>query len=640
MIANRYELGAAIGTGGMSDVYAAQDTVLGREVAIKILRADLARDTGFRERFQKEAQNSAQLNDGAIVSVYDTGFTSKDGVDVPYIVMELVHGRTLRDVIHEDGPLSSQEAAEVMIPVAHALAVSHAAGIIHRDIKPGNIMITNTGQVKVMDFGIAHALTDTTSAMTQTSNVIGTAQYLSPEQARGLAADQRSDIYAAGCVLFEAVTGKPPFEGESPFSVAYQHVKEDPTRPSTLVPGLTSQEAINLDAVVLTAMAKDPADRYQDAHEFAADLQALANNAVPAAALQHSPTEVVAAADPAAADSAPADADYESDYESDYAEDYEEEPRKRSKFWGWLLSILLVIFLGLAGVFAYNYFELGGPGQTTTTRSITIPDLTNLSQDQALAQLQSTGLKTNVVEEASPTVPKGFVVRTSPAFNTRVPSGTTVDVIVSSGKEITEVPDVKGKNTEEALTILEEAGLKLATTVKEENSKDVAKDLIMEQSPAAGSQVSKGTEITITVSIGEETVRVPALQGTRWENAEANLKALGFTVIQQMVDSNQPEGTVVATSGEGTEQPVGSELTVQVSNGQSVTMPNLVGSNALTAGPTLASAGLPGTFTRIDVPTTNPLQVEQIARQEPQAGASVRKDTPVTLEVYTLDLLP
>lgn len=196
MIASRYELGDSIGTGGMSDVYQATDTILGRDVAIKILRNDLARDEGFRDRFKKEAQNSAQLNHPAIVSVFDTGTIERDGMEVPYIVMELVHGKTLREV----GPLPVREAAKIMVPVAQALAASHAAGIVHRDIKPANIMITNTGDVKVMDFGIAHATTDTTSAMTQTSAVIGTAQYLSPEQARGKVADGRSDIYATGCV--------------------------------------------------------------------------------------------------------------------------------------------------------------------------------------------------------------------------------------------------------------------------------------------------------------------------------------------------------------------------------------------------------------------------------------------------------
>ena len=307
MIADRYELGDVIGTGGMSDVYAATDTVLGRGVAVKMLKMDMARDESFRERFRLEAQNSARLNHPNIVAVYDTGAENVDGVDVPFIVMERVNGRNLRDIVREDGPLPPNRAASLLIPVARALQASHDAGIIHRDIKPANIMVTNTGEVKVMDFGIARAVDDSSSVHTQTSAVIGTAQYLSPEQARGKPVDARSDIYALGCVMYEAVTGTPPFENESPFGVAYMHVQEDPEPPSERLAALgrtngahgtvanaayaanalTDDEAVNLDSVILTAMAKHPADRYQSATQMCEDLTLLERGSVTHAARTH-----------------------------------------------------------------------------------------------------------------------------------------------------------------------------------------------------------------------------------------------------------------------------------------------------------------------------------------------------------------
>ncbi len=379
-LGGRYRLGAVIGTGGMSDVYAATDELLGRDVAVKMMRADLARDETFLERFRREAKNAAKLNHHAIVAVYDTGQTSPETGSVPYIVMERVHGSTLREIIRDSGPMPVTEAGRVMAEVCRALSFSHEAGIIHRDVKPANIMITNTGAVKVMDFGIARALSDSTSAMTQTSAVIGTAQYLSPEQARGRSADARSDIYAAGCVLYEISTGRPPFSGESPFSVAFQHVQDAPVPPSTL-PGmrLDDQRSLALDSVVLTAMAKDPTDRYDTAEEMASDLQALAERRMPMAAVAHAettafgagnaheapasedvPTTVFApAAGAAAAGAAGAVPAARNNGTGDRPD--RTSGKRRAGTVAWVIA--LVALLGVGGVLAYSFlFDGGGIG--------------------------------------------------------------------------------------------------------------------------------------------------------------------------------------------------------------------------------------------------------------------------------------
>jgi serine/threonine-protein kinase len=279
LLSNRYELGETIGYGGMSEVHKGRDVRLSRDVAIKVLRADLARDPQFQERFRREAQNAAALNHPAIVAVYDTGETTTEFGPLPYIVMEFVDGRTLRDIVKTEGPLPSKRAMEVMADVCAALDFSHRHGIVHRDVKPANVMITRTGAVKVMDFGIARAVADGQAAMTQTAAVIGTAQYLSPEQARGESVDARSDVYAAGCVLFELLTGEPPFTGDSPVAVAYQHVREDPKPPSSL----NSRVNPALDAIVLKAMAKGPANRYQSAAEMRGDLVRVLSGQRPAA---------------------------------------------------------------------------------------------------------------------------------------------------------------------------------------------------------------------------------------------------------------------------------------------------------------------------------------------------------------------
>ena len=280
LVGGRYELGDLIGYGGMAEVHRGRDVRLGRDVAIKVLRADLARDPSFLNRFRREAQSAAGLNHPSIVSVYDTGEdVGAEGTTQPYIVMEYVEGRTLRDILKTEGRLPPRRAMEIVADVSAALDFSHRAGLVHRDVKPANVMITHSGAVKVMDFGIARAVADNSATVTQTANVIGTAQYLSPEQARGESVDARSDVYSTGCLLYELVTGVPPFQGDSPVAVAYQHVRENPSMPSSRVPGLPRA----LDSIVMKALAKNPQNRYQSAGEMRSDLQrALANQPVSA----------------------------------------------------------------------------------------------------------------------------------------------------------------------------------------------------------------------------------------------------------------------------------------------------------------------------------------------------------------------
>lgn len=645
MIANRYELGEIVGTGGMSEVYAANDTFLGREVAIKMLRPDLARDETFRERFRKEAKNSSKLNHPAIVAVFDTGETTRGDVSTPFIVMELVQGRTLRQCITEDGPMTPTQAASVLIPVCEALQVSHEAGIIHRDIKPANIMITNTGNVKIMDFGIARALNDATSAMTQTSAVIGTAQYLSPEQARGKSADARSDVYALGCVLYELVTGRPPFEGESPFAVAYQHVQEDPVAPSEFIADLSPTAALNVDAVVLTAMAKHPGDRYQSAAEMAEELGRLERNAVTQAARHYvqpadpTPTEVVALPQELT-QVAPQDSPQSEPQNVAHEPQHRAPEPEKSRWKKVAAAVLAVVVLSVGGAVAFDYTR----SSLSSAREVTVPSLAKKQQTKAVKELEDLGLQVAVNEEPNPTIERGLVIRTNPAAGSSVQPGSSITVTVSSGKEVTEVPDLSGKTPEDAQKILDEVGLKLETAVREDSSETVEEGEIMEQNPSAGSQVSKGTRVVITVSTGKPTVRVPAITGTRWEQAEGNLTSLGFVPQVTTVDSAEPAGTVVGVSHEGQLAPKDSVIEVQVSNGEAFVMPDIGRKSVPEAFVVLQLAGWTGTMEDIHVgepvKTLSLVDSGRIAEQTTPPGAQLNRGAPVTVRVWEFELRP
>jgi len=656
LIGDRYTLGEVIGTGGMSEVYAAEDILIGRGVAVKMLRLELARDVNFRERFRREAQNSGRLNHPSIVAVYDTGETVVDGIDVPYIVMERIHGRTLREVIREGGPLSPARAAQTLVPVCHALQASHDAGIIHRDIKPANIMITNTGDVKVMDFGIARALDDSTSAMTQTSAVIGTAQYLSPEQARGKAADGRSDVYGLGCVLYEAITGRPPFEGESPFAVAYQHVQENPTPPSELVAEpLSPTAAINVDAVVLTAMAKHPADRYQSAAAMGEDLQRLGRNAVTDAARHHiaaeedrareeePPTVVappvrptrVAGAAPAAAPATAAAAQAAPSGGSHRRED------RGNRWLAWVAALLALVAVGVGGAFLWDLVQ-GRDDEVAMSQLVTVPDVTGTQRAEAVAQLEELELRVDVNEEPSPDIPRGEVIRTNPTAGSQLQKGTAVTVTVSSGREITDVPDVRGMTPQEAADALAAVDLQLEQQVREVSSEDVTAGRIAEQSPAPGSQLSKGSRVSVAVSTGPALVRVPSITGMQLEQAEETLASVGLSSQVTSVDSFEREGQILSVANEGAMVAPGTAVGLEVSNGMLVTMPDLTRLSQADALAALREAGWEGTDAQLrtgdPVPTGALVDQGLIGAQEPANGASIRKDATVTVRYWEFDV--
>ena len=666
MVNDRYRLGDVIGTGGMSEVYRATDSLLGRDVAIKMLRPEMARDVNFRERFRKEAQNSGRLNHPNIVAVYDTGEADEDGMAIPYIVMELVHGRTLRDLVREDGPLSPREAAQVLIPVAHALQASHDAGIIHRDVKPANIMITNTGQVKVMDFGIARALDDSTSAMTQTSAVIGTAQYLSPEQAQGKPADARSDVYALGCVLYEAVTGHAPFEGETPFAVAYQHVQEEPNAPSeSLDPdSLTPTERINLDAVVLTSMAKDPMDRYQSAQEFGADLERMSSGNVTRAAQMHiaddepsahsqpedstrvaavHPATTTMDPQPAAAAGVPVAAPGVASADID-----ERDGARKSRPWmKWIAIILAIALAGLLIGFAFDYWNTSQQQQAEQEQDqeaqanmVTVPKVEDRPRSEVIAELEDLDLLVTVNEEANPDIARDNAIRINPAPGSQLQRNSTVILTVSSGREITEVPDVVGLSLEDASRALSDAGLSMSDSVEEEESSADNTGRVTQQNPPAGSQLSRGSRVTVTVGTGPRMIRVPSnLVGQDIEDVRSTLDAMDFDVQVENVDSTETDGQVLSVSDEGNEIPADSTVTVRVSNGQLIVAPDLVRQTPEEAEEALRDAGWSGSFNiGRPVNTGSAVDSDLIAWASVSEGDSVRRDADIEIRLWEFNL--
>ena len=566
LLGGRYQVDGLIGRGGMAEVHAGHDTRLGRTVAIKMLRSDLARDPMFLARFRREAQSAAGLNHPAIVAVYDSGEdedTDSGGgrVALPYIVMEYVEGRTLRDVLNEVTVMEPDEAARVTEGVLDALSYSHRMGIVHRDIKPANVMLTPAGQVKVMDFGIARAIADTAATMTQTQSVIGTAQYLSPEQAQGNSVDARSDLYSAGCLLYELLTGRTPFIGDSPVSIAYQHVGQAPEPPSVYKPGLSS----DLDAVVLHALVKDRDARYQDATAFRSDLAAArSGRPISSAARGTAAAAALGAAGLAGATTAMAQTDptqvvgglqHNTASLPAIGKDPDEEPKKPHKTTYALLAVAVIaalVLLGLAGKALFS-------GDTAAAK-LSVPSVITLTQDQAEAKLRNAGF-VPAVTTATSTKEKGTVTDQNPQAGEKYPAKTTVTITVSTGPGEAAVPDVTGFTVDSATAALKNVGLTVGA-VDQVDDPSVDKGKVIETNPKANASVPAGSAVTLKVASGK--VKVPDVVGAARGDAQQTLTDARLKYTTKYLDSNQQEGTVLTQTQAGQVVDIGTQIVLTV----------------------------------------------------------------------------
>ncbi|MFG1633625.1 Stk1 family PASTA domain-containing Ser/Thr kinase [Pseudonocardia alni] len=628
LLSERYELGDPLGYGGMSEVHRGLDTRLGRDVAVKVLRADLARDPQFQLRFRREAQNSASLNHPAIVAVYDTGEVESEFGPLPYIVMEFVDGQTLREIVKTTGPMTQQRVVEVMADVCAALDFSHRHNIIHRDVKPANVMINGVGAVKVMDFGIARALGEGQN-VTQTAAVIGTAQYLSPEQARGEAVDARSDVYAAGCVLFELLTGEPPFTGDTPVAVAYQHVREDPRSPSELNPSVPPA----LDAVVLKALSKNPANRYQSAAEMRADLVRVRNGEpvhAPLVMSEHERTHMMAhdgatqamATRRLDAGGPPTGRHTMPPHHPDYADDEGRGGRRKALLWVAALAVI-----GLLGFVGFQLFSSSGPDQ------VSVPDVLGQSPDQARQTITQAGLLFSQQDQPSDVAQVGKVVRTDPGGGNQVAENSRVTVYVGSGPAQVTVPSVEGLSPDEAEAKLREAGLQVGGRTERDTSDSGQVGKVITSDPGPGQQVSGNTAVSLVVGRKQQTVAVPDVAGQSADAARATLQNAGFQSISTTeVDSSGSAGQAVGTNpSAGTRVAPDQTITIQISRGNQNQVPNVVGQRVDSAISTLQEAGLSPSIRQVDVSDSS--QNGVVLQQSPSGGSEASSGQTVTLTV-------
>jgi beta-lactam-binding protein with PASTA domain/predicted Ser/Thr protein kinase len=612
----RYLIVRKLGSGGMANVYLASDQELGRRVAIKILDERHARDAQFIERFRREAQHAAGLSHPNIVSVYDRG----EAEGTYYIAMEYVEGRTLKELLVARGPSPLGIAIDYTRQILSALRFAHRNGIVHRDIKPHNVIVDGEGRVKVMDFGIARA--GTASQMTEAGSIIGTAQYLSPEQARGAPVDQTSDLYSTGIVLYELLTGTVPFTGETPVEIAMKHLSQVPPPPSSHRPEVPR----DLDYVVLRGLAKDPADRYHSAEDMDSDLERIGRGIGVSAETAEAATSVLSRTDVGeAATTIGPPAATGTTYTPGRYYEYDEPPR-RSSLVPWLLALLLVIAALVGGWFAWQALQ----DQLAATEPVAVPDVEGVAEQLAVSQIRDAGLQDLIVREASEEAKKGIVFEQDPQPGERIERGNFVTIRVSTGPPKTTVPDVKGQRRDEAVAELANADLK-ANVVPINSGEPV--DTVLGQDPKPGTELVKGSTVRINVSKGPKPIAVPNVVGSPFESAQSALQGAGFAVARQDVESGEPAGTVVGQDpAAGTQQGKGSVITLQVSQGPATSqVPDVTSQTEDDARAQLTSSGF-------EVQVVEEIVEDQtlegrVLSQDPEGGTDAEEGTTVVIVV-------
>jgi eukaryotic-like serine/threonine-protein kinase len=622
----RYELHRRLGRGGMAEVYLARDQMLDRPVAVKVLFPALATDAGFVERFRREAQSAANLQHANIVSVFDWG----EANGTYFIVMEYVEGHTLAEILRDDGRVHPDRAAEIAADIAAALGFAHRNGVVHRDVKPGNVLVTHDGSVKVADFGIARAISDHSDQnLTKTGSVMGTATYFSPEQARGAPVDPRSDLYSLGCVLYEMTTGQAPFSGESAVAIAYKHVQENPVPPRQIDPALPE----TLEAITLKCLAKNPANRYPTAQDLRADLRRYLDGArilaepVLAPPIDPSATNVMG---PTGYDNRTAvAAGWSDDGYGDYGpyEDYaqqDEEP-KRSR---WFLPVLILLLLILAGLLFLLVRNFADNGDDPTL--VTVPNVVGQPAEQAQQTLEAEGFSVKRATETSDR-PVDEVIAQDPPANEQAEEGSEVTITVSGGPETATVPDVTGRTLDEASQLLIEAGF--VPSQKAEENADVDEGLVIRTDPAANAKAAVNSTVTIFYSAGPTTIQIPDVRGQSVNDARNTLNGAGFTNIQERQEASNDveEGRVIGTEpGAGQQAPANTTITLVVSSGQGqVGVPDVVGRTEDNARALLQGFDVQTT----DENTNDPNQDGRVLSQNPPANSQVDQGSTVTLVI-------